>query len=126
MTDGNKRKGFASMSPERRSEIASLGGLAAQRSGKGHKFTSITGRMARDVLRTVQVNRKLQELEKLEYRRPGITKLIARVTNDNPGNSHTWAIDRAKTLYTNKTIRTIVDGVVMTVPNPDYLAERDR
>ena len=33
------RRGFASMSPERRREIARLGGLKSQQSGKGHRFT---------------------------------------------------------------------------------------
>lgn len=35
-----KDRGFAHMSPERRSEIARMGGLAAQASGKAHKWTS--------------------------------------------------------------------------------------
>lgn len=34
-----KRQGFASMSPERRKEIASKGGLAAQATGKAHRWT---------------------------------------------------------------------------------------
>jgi len=33
------KRGFASLSPERRSEIASKGGKAAQAKGTGHRFT---------------------------------------------------------------------------------------
>ena len=33
-----KDRGFAHMSPERRREIARMGGLAAQASGKAHKW----------------------------------------------------------------------------------------
>lgn len=36
----NKNRGFASMSPERRLAIATLGGQRAQASGKAHKWTS--------------------------------------------------------------------------------------
>lgn len=41
-----KRKGFASMSLERRQEIARMGGKAAQASGSGHRFTSDEARSA--------------------------------------------------------------------------------
>lgn len=34
-----KHRGFASMTSEKRKEIASLGGLASQKSGKAYKFT---------------------------------------------------------------------------------------
>jgi uncharacterized protein len=34
-----KWKGFASLSPEQRRKIASMGGRAAQRSGKAHRFS---------------------------------------------------------------------------------------
>lgn len=37
--EGNSRKGFASMSPERRSEIARMGGLRAQEKGTAHRWT---------------------------------------------------------------------------------------
>lgn len=37
---GIKRRGFASMSAERRREIASAGGRAAHRAGTAHKFTA--------------------------------------------------------------------------------------
>lgn len=42
----NKRRGFASMTPEQRSRIARLGGLAAQASGKAHRWTSEEARQA--------------------------------------------------------------------------------
>jgi general stress protein YciG len=35
-----ERRGFASMSPEKRREIASKGGVAAHRKGTAHKWTS--------------------------------------------------------------------------------------
>jgi general stress protein YciG len=35
-----KKRGFAAMSPEKRAEISSLGGKAAHRMGKAHKFTT--------------------------------------------------------------------------------------
>ena len=34
------QQGFAALSPERRKEIATMGGKAAQASGKGHRWTS--------------------------------------------------------------------------------------
>ena len=37
--EGKKRQGFASMSLERRKELASLGGKAAHAQGKAHKWT---------------------------------------------------------------------------------------
>ena len=37
-------RSFASLSPERRREIARLGGRAAHQRGTGHKFTSDEGR----------------------------------------------------------------------------------
>ncbi len=39
-TAGTKRRGFASLSPERRREIASMGGKAAHEQGTAHQFTS--------------------------------------------------------------------------------------
>jgi general stress protein YciG len=35
-----KPRGFAALTPERRAEIASQGGIAAHRSGRAHQFTS--------------------------------------------------------------------------------------
>lgn len=40
------KRGFAACSPERRREIASAGGKAAQASGRGHRFTSEEARAA--------------------------------------------------------------------------------
>lgn len=40
------RRGFAAMSQEKRSEIASRGGRAAQDRGTAHRFTTETGRAA--------------------------------------------------------------------------------
>lgn len=39
-------KGFASLSPERRRELASQGGKAAQATGRTHRYTSETARQA--------------------------------------------------------------------------------
>jgi general stress protein YciG len=39
MKKKSKPKGFAAMDPEKVKEIASLGGKAAQRTGKAHKWT---------------------------------------------------------------------------------------
>lgn len=41
------KRGFASIPPERRRAIASLGGKAAHALGKAHEFTSETGARAR-------------------------------------------------------------------------------
>lgn len=41
-----KLRGFAAMSPEKRREIASLGGKTAQITGKGHRWTSDTAKVA--------------------------------------------------------------------------------
>lgn len=40
------KKGFAVISPERRREIASLGGKAAQAKGTGHRYNSDEARLA--------------------------------------------------------------------------------
>jgi general stress protein YciG len=45
-TNKNHLKGFASLSPERRSEIASAGGRAAHEKGLAHQFTSEEARAA--------------------------------------------------------------------------------
>lgn len=45
MTDKMGR-GFASMSPERRREIAAMGGRAAHEKGTGHEYTSEEAREA--------------------------------------------------------------------------------
>ncbi len=39
-------RGFASLSPERRREVAAEGGRAVQAKGTGHAFTSKTGKAA--------------------------------------------------------------------------------
>jgi hypothetical protein len=47
MSDKPKQqKGFAVISSERRKEIASMGGKAAQAKGTAHRFTSETGAAA--------------------------------------------------------------------------------
>lgn len=43
---GNQRKGFASLTPERRREIASAGGRAAHTQGVAHEFTPDEARAA--------------------------------------------------------------------------------
>ncbi len=61
-----------------------------------------------------------EDIESCEARRPGITKLFNRIRNENP----TWTGDRclleAKMLYSNRTIAKLVDGQLVTMPNPDY------
>lgn len=41
-----KRRGFATMAPEKVSEIASAGGRAAHQSGRGHEWTKEEARAA--------------------------------------------------------------------------------
>lgn len=41
-----KRKGFASMTPERRRAVASRGGKEAHRKGTAHEWTSETAQLA--------------------------------------------------------------------------------
>lgn len=43
---GKSRRGFASLSAERRKEIASLGGKAAHRAGTAHEFTADEAKVA--------------------------------------------------------------------------------
>lgn len=43
---GTNRRGFASMDPARRREIASQGGKAAHKKGTAHEFTTETARTA--------------------------------------------------------------------------------
>jgi general stress protein YciG len=45
-SDTPKRKGFASMTPERRSEIARQGGRTAHALGVAHEYTADTARAA--------------------------------------------------------------------------------
>lgn len=45
-TTTKSKKGFASMSPEKRKEIASKGGKSAHTNGTAFKFNSETGRLA--------------------------------------------------------------------------------
>lgn len=53
--EGIRRRGFASMNPERQRMIASAGGRAAHARGTAHEFTSEEGRRAaRARLRRVQ------------------------------------------------------------------------
>jgi hypothetical protein len=49
MTDTKTPKGFATLTIERRREIASMGGKAAQASPHGRRFNSETGRQAAKV-----------------------------------------------------------------------------
>lgn len=44
--DGKKRRGFASMDPERRRRICSMGGRTAHERGTAHEFTSEEARAA--------------------------------------------------------------------------------
>lgn len=45
-TSGIKRRGLAALSPERRREIASMGGKAGHEMGKAHQFSSEEARAA--------------------------------------------------------------------------------
>jgi general stress protein YciG len=44
--NGKSKRGFASMSPEKRKEIASKGGKSAHKQGKAYKFNSDSARKA--------------------------------------------------------------------------------
>jgi uncharacterized protein len=46
MTETKKPQGFAALTPERRTEIASLGGKAAHAQGVGHQWTKETAAVA--------------------------------------------------------------------------------
>jgi hypothetical protein len=56
MTDPKPKstRGFASLTPERRKEIASQGGRAAHASGNAHKYTSDEARAASSLRRDRQ------------------------------------------------------------------------
>lgn len=45
-TTERRLRGFAAMSPEKKKEIASMGGRAAHACGRAHQFTSEEGRAA--------------------------------------------------------------------------------
>ncbi|MRD45683.1 KGG domain-containing protein [Caenimonas koreensis] len=45
-TSEKRLRGFAAMSPEKKKEIASMGGRAAHACGRAHQFTSEEGRAA--------------------------------------------------------------------------------
>lgn len=47
MEQVKKKKGFALLTKEARMEASRKGGLASHAQGKGHKFTTETGRAAR-------------------------------------------------------------------------------
>ena len=46
MDKESKKRGFAAMDPEALREISRLGGVAAHKAGKAHKFTSEEARAA--------------------------------------------------------------------------------
>jgi hypothetical protein len=46
MSDGTKRRGFASMSPERRKQVTSMGGKAAWKKGVARHFSPEEARQA--------------------------------------------------------------------------------
>lgn len=64
MTSGKKRGGFASMDPERRREIASLGGRAAHKKGVAYTFTSEAAREAGKKGKQSQADKKKPKMGK--------------------------------------------------------------
>lgn len=46
MAEGKERRGFASLTPERRAEISSKGGKAVHQQGTGHEWTSAEAQAA--------------------------------------------------------------------------------
>jgi len=46
MTDGIKKRGFASMTKEKRREIARKGGVASHEKGTAHEFTQEEAKIA--------------------------------------------------------------------------------
>lgn len=60
------RRGFASMTPERRRELASLGGKRAHATGRGHQFTTEEAKAAgAKGGRAAQTKKNLQRLKDL-------------------------------------------------------------
>lgn len=57
------KRGFGSMSKEKRQEIAALGGISAHKMGKAHEYTAETGRVAGRVGGKVTAQRKKQRKE---------------------------------------------------------------
>lgn len=45
-TDARRLRGFAAMSPEKKKEIAGMGGRAAHATGRAHQFTTEEARAA--------------------------------------------------------------------------------
>lgn len=60
--NSKKPKGFAALSPEKRSEIARKGGLKVQAMGKAHKWTTDTARDA--AKKAAEVRRENAEIAK--------------------------------------------------------------
>ena len=57
VTQEKRLRGFAAMSPEKKKEIASMGGRAAHACGRAHQFTSEEGRAAGKKRHQVRVER---------------------------------------------------------------------
>lgn len=57
MSDNIKKRGFASMTPERRQEIARKGGQRAQAVGTGHKWDSDQAQAAGRKGRAIQLGK---------------------------------------------------------------------
>ena len=56
----NLTKYFSNITPERRKEIARMGGLAAQAGGKAHRFNSEEGRAASRRAKELRDQKKLE------------------------------------------------------------------
>lgn len=61
------KKGFASLSPERQREIASLGGRAVHAKGTGHEFTSEEAKAASRLAADVRAHRKAEAIANGTY-----------------------------------------------------------
>lgn len=60
--NNNKRKGFASMTPERRKQVQSYGGKRAHELGTAHKFTSEEARKAGKISAAAKKAKKIERI----------------------------------------------------------------
>ena len=73
------RRGFASMDPERRRQLASIGGKAAHAQGAAHEFTKDEAREAgRKGGQAAHANGVAHQFSSEEARKAGLKSVIAR------------------------------------------------